>query len=86
MQKKSNMPNDWRPNWNQNVMATGKWVVMNWDGSIVGILGGEEIKFRDSLTREVSKLTVPSVESGSHWTLPFLVGYWTAALQVLLLL
>jgi hypothetical protein len=47
-------------------MATGKWVVMNWDGSIVGILGGEEIKFRDFLTREVSKLTVPSVESGSH--------------------
>jgi 26S proteasome non-ATPase regulatory subunit 9 len=48
--------------------ATGKWVVMNWDGSVAGIQGGEEIKFRD-LTREVSKLTDPSVESGSHRTL-----------------
>ena len=38
---------------------TGKWVVMNWDGSVAGVSGGERRDFRN-LTAQVSQLTVES--------------------------
>jgi hypothetical protein len=44
--------------------VTGKWVVMNYDGSVSGVPGGETINFKD-LTREVSELTEPTVCSPS---------------------
>jgi len=44
---------------------TGKWVVMNWDGSVAGVDGGEQINFRD-LTREVSGITDPTVGSDTN--------------------
>ncbi|KAG7347511.1 hypothetical protein IV203_016216 [Nitzschia inconspicua] len=41
---------------------TGKWVVMNWDGSVAGIEGGNQIQFKD-LSRAVSGLTEPTMDS-----------------------
>lgn len=41
---------------------TGKWVVMNWDGSVAGIDGGDQVAFKD-LSREVSALTDPTIGS-----------------------
>ncbi|KAL3928835.1 MAG: hypothetical protein SGBAC_012475 [Bacillariaceae sp.] len=35
---------------------TGKWVVMNWDGSVAGVPGGEKRNFRN-LSKQVSNLT-----------------------------
>lgn len=36
--------------------VTGKWVVMNWDGTVAGVPGGEKRNFHD-LTHQVSGLT-----------------------------
>jgi hypothetical protein len=41
---------------------TGKWVVMNWDGTVAGVEGGDQINFKD-MTRQVSALTEPTMGS-----------------------
>jgi hypothetical protein len=41
---------------------SGKWVVMNWDGTVAGIEGGDQIKFID-MSRQVSGLTEPTMGS-----------------------
>jgi len=38
---------------------TGKWVVMNWDGSVAGVPGGEKRDFHN-LSKQVSQLTEDS--------------------------
>eukprot|EP00980_Cylindrotheca_fusiformis_P024929 scaffold12738_cov81-Cylindrotheca_fusiformis.AAC.2 len=40
---------------------TGKWVVMNWDGTVAGIPGGEKRKFNKLITNQVSALTDDSL-------------------------
>jgi len=41
--------------------ATGKWVVKNWDGSVAGVNGGEQISFNDlTQNRDISAITEPS--------------------------
>lgn len=41
---------------------TGKWVVMNWDGTAAGVKDGDQINFQD-MTRTVSGLTEPTMGS-----------------------
>lgn len=44
---------------------TGKWVVMNWDGSVSGVPGGEKRNFHN-LTKQVSQLTEDSLFASSR--------------------
>lgn len=45
---------------------TGKWVVMNWDGSVAGVEGGEALNFHDlSENREIHNRTSQSSISSS---------------------
>lgn len=44
--------------------VTGKWVVMNWDGTVAGVPGGEQRNFAD-IDRQVSALT--GDDSSSSW-------------------
>jgi hypothetical protein len=41
---------------------SGKWIVMNWDGTVAGIEGGDQINFIDR-TRQISPLTEPTMGS-----------------------
>jgi hypothetical protein len=41
---------------------TGKWVVMNWDGSVAGVEGGEGIIFAN-LARDISDVSIPTMSS-----------------------
>lgn len=42
---------------------TGKWVVMNWDGTVAGVEGGDNIHFSD-LSRVISDVTIPTLSTG----------------------
>ena len=44
---------------------TGKWVVMNWDGSVAGVPGGEKRDFHN-LSKQVSQLTEDSTMAESR--------------------
>lgn len=44
---------------------TGKWVVMNWDGSVAGVPGGEKRNFHN-LSKQVSPLTEDSSVAASR--------------------
>jgi len=49
--------------------VTGKWVVKNWDGSVAGVKGGDQISFNDlSNNRDVSDIANPSVFTSSTRT------------------
>lgn len=41
--------------------VTGKWVVRNWDGSVAGIEGGDNIRFDDIGNDEVDRLRLASL-------------------------
>eukprot|EP00520_Triparma_pacifica_P004280 CAMPEP_0118660616 /NCGR_PEP_ID=MMETSP0785-20121206/15792_1 /TAXON_ID=91992 /ORGANISM="Bolidomonas pacifica, Strain CCMP 1866" /LENGTH=264 /DNA_ID=CAMNT_0006553903 /DNA_START=127 /DNA_END=917 /DNA_ORIENTATION=+ len=41
--------------------VTGKWVVRNWDGSVAGIEGGDNIRFDDIGNEEVDRLRLASL-------------------------
>jgi hypothetical protein len=44
---------------------TGKWVVMNWDGTVAGVPGGDKRNF-GNLTNQVSALTEESIPSRNN--------------------
>jgi len=49
--------------------VTGKWVVKNWDGSVAGVKGGDQISFNDlSNNRDISDIPDTSVFTSSTRT------------------